>query len=63
MESNVPTTIHLMAPYEQRLKQLTKEHEGYNASADWFDPVKRSVSAGANFVTMWGEIKLAAAGR
>ena len=44
-------------------KKPTKEHEGYNASPDWFDSVKRSVSAGANFVTIWGEIKMPPAGR
>ena len=55
--SGVPTTIHLMTPDGQHLKQLSGDHGGYDVDPDWFDPVGPPVSPAANFVTIWGEIK------
>ncbi len=48
--------IHLMTADGDYLKQLSKNRIG-DTDPDWFDPVERSVSPAANFVTIWGEIK------
>ena len=55
-------TINLMAPNGRHLKQLTKAHF-YSTDPDWFDPRAWSVSPAANFITLWGEIKMPLAGR
>ena len=55
-------TINLMARNGRHLKQLTKAHL-YSADPDWFDPRAWSVSPAANFITLWGEIKMPLAGR
>ena len=50
-------TIHLMTDRGNHIKQLSEEHDGSDTEPDWYAPVGWSVSAAANFVTMWGEMK------
>ncbi len=55
-------TINLMSRNGRHIKQLTKAHL-YSNEPDWFDPRAWSVSPAANFITLWGEIKMPLAGR
>ena len=59
---NNRTTIHLMTAEGKYLKQLSAAHVG-DDTPDWYAPVGWSVSPAANFVTIWGEIKIPTAGR
>ena len=62
-EWGISMTINLMTPDGMHLKQLTEDDGTFRSDVDWFDPVGRSVSPAANFVTIWGEIKRPTAGR
>ena len=62
-EWGISMTINLMAPDGKHLKQLTEDDGTYRSDPDWFDPVGRSVSPAANFITTWGEIKVPASAR
>ena len=57
------TTIHLMTAEGKYLKQLSTVHGGDDTDPDWFAPVGWSVSPAANFVTVWGKIKMPASVR
>ena len=56
-------TIHLMTARGNHLKQLSEEHDGSDTDPDWYAPVGWSVSPAANFVTIWGKIKMPASVR
>ena len=62
-EWGISMTINLMTPEGKHLKQLTEDDGTYRCDADWFAPVGRSVSPAANFVTIWGKIKVPASVR
>ena len=56
-EPGIFTTINLMTPDGKHLEQLTEDDGTYRTDPDWFDPVGRSVSPAASYLTIWGEIK------
>lgn len=56
-EKDVSNTIDLMTTDGKHLKQLS-ENGLYVNDPDWFDPRAWSVSPAANFITLWGEIKM-----
>ena len=62
-EWGISMTINIMTPEGTHLKQLTEDDGTYRSDADWFAPVGRSVSPAANFVTIWGKIKVPASVR
>ena len=55
--------IDSMTPDGIHLKQLTGDDGINRYDPDWFDPFGRPVSPAANFVTIWGEIKMPKTGR
>ena len=53
----IRSSINLMTPDGDRLKQLTEGENRADTDPDWYSPVGWSVSPAANFITLWGEIK------
>ena len=56
-EPGVFTTINLMTPDGKHLAQLSEGDGTFRTDPDWFDPVGRSVSPDANYLTIWGKVK------
>jgi Tol biopolymer transport system component len=53
----IRSSINLMTPDGDHLKQLTEGENRADTDPDWYSPIAWSVSPAANFITMWGEIK------
>ena len=62
LNGNLLSTIHLMTADGKYLKQLSDVHDARDYQPD-FSPVGLAVSPAANFVTIWGKIKMLTLGR